>query len=129
MHAIALTAGKLPHLLLLVGPLEVERGVISAAIFLARAQLKLFVAGYTDTVGSHSANQSLSNNRARSIAQWYRQNGLRIPIYYQGFGEEVLAKPTPDETDEPANRRALYILSSQQPATSESLPRSKWRRL
>ncbi len=92
-------------------------------------QLKLFVAGYTDTVGSHGSNQNLSSNRARAIAQWYRQNGLRIPIYYQGFGEEVLAKPTPDETDEPANRRALYILSSQQPATSESLPRSKWRRL
>ena len=35
-----------------------------------------------------------------------------IPIYFQGFGEEVLAKPTPDETDEPLNRRALYILSA-----------------
>jgi outer membrane protein OmpA-like peptidoglycan-associated protein len=92
-------------------------------------QLKLFIAGYTDTVGSHASNQTLSNNRARAIAQWYRQHGLRIPIYFQGFGEEVLAKPTPDETDEPANRRAAYILSSQQPKTNAAIPRSRWRAL
>jgi outer membrane protein OmpA-like peptidoglycan-associated protein len=78
--------------------------------------LKLFVAGYTDTVGSDGANKTLSNNRARSIASWFRRHGLKIPIFYQGFGEKFLAKPTPDETPEPANRRALYILSSQKPS-------------
>ena len=88
--------------------------------------LKLYVAGYTDTVGSKGANQRLSNNRARSIAQWLRKKGLKIPIYYQGFGERVLAKQTPDETPEPANRRALYILSSQKPAKGGQLPGDKW---
>ena len=92
-------------------------------------QLKLFVAGYTDTVGSDGDNQRLSNNRARSIASWFRRKGLKVPIYYQGFGEKVLAKKTPDNTPEPINRRAVYVLASQQPATSETLPKQNWARL
>ncbi len=88
--------------------------------------LKLYVAGYTDTVGSKSANVRLSKNRARSIAAWFRKKGLRIPIFYQGFGESVLAKSTPDETPEPANRRALYILSSQTPTKGGQIPKDNW---
>ena len=91
--------------------------------------LKLYIAGYTDTVGSKAANQTLSQNRARSIAAWFRKNGLKIPIFYQGFGEEVLAKATPDETDEQANRRAVYILSSQIPSKSGQIPKQNWSAL
>lgn len=90
--------------------------------------LKLFVAGYTDSVGSKSSNIELSNRRARAIAAWFRGKGLKIPIYYQGFGEEAQAVPTPDETEEPRNRRALYILSSQVP-TGESVPSKSWKPL
>lgn len=92
-------------------------------------QLKLFVAGYTDTVGSKQHNQRLSTNRARSIATWFRRKGLRIPIYYQGFGEEVLKVDTPDETDEARNRRALYLLASQRPPQGRELPRDAWTAL
>jgi outer membrane protein OmpA-like peptidoglycan-associated protein len=91
--------------------------------------IRLYVAGYTDTVGSKEANRTLSQSRARAIAGWYAKSGLRIPIFYQGFGEDALAKPTPDETAEQANRRALYILSGQVPATSTSLPRGSWTKL
>ncbi|MBM4376441.1 MAG: OmpA family protein [Deltaproteobacteria bacterium] len=91
--------------------------------------IRLYVAGYTDTVGSKEANRTLSQSRARAIAGWYAKSGLRIPIFYQGFGEEVLAKPTADETAEQANRRALYILSGQIPASSPSLPRANWTKL
>jgi len=92
-------------------------------------QLKLFIAGYTDTVGSTGDNQRLSDNRARSIARWFRRKGLKVPISYQGFGEKVLAKQTPDNTPEPTNRRAVYVLASQQPAVSETLPKQNWVRL
>lgn len=95
----------------------------------AALSLRLYIAGYTDTVGSKGSNQTLSNNRARSIASWFRKNGIRIPVYYQGFGEEVLAKPTPDETDEQANRRALYVLSSQTPSKSYHLPKQNWKQV
>ena len=90
-------------------------------------QVKLFVAGYTDTVGPKEHNQKLSEARAHSIAAWFRSKGLRIPIYYQGFGEDALAKQTPDETPEQANRRALYLLASQRPAPSHDLPRDAWK--
>lgn len=89
---------------------------------------RLYVAGYTDTVGSESDNRELSRRRARAIAAWFDDNGLDIPIFYQGFGEEVLAEPTPDETAEAANRRALYILASQ-PPTGSAIPDDDWKEL
>ncbi|MCB9729341.1 MAG: OmpA family protein [Deltaproteobacteria bacterium] len=90
--------------------------------------LKLYVGGYTDTVGSRASNQGLSTRRARAIAAWFRSHGLSTPIHYQGFGEDVLARPTPDETPEAANRRAIYILASQ-PPTGSSVPRGDWQAL
>lgn len=90
--------------------------------------MRLYVAGYTDTVGSKESNRVLSANRARAIAGWYAKNGLRIPIFFQGFGEDALAKPTPDETAEQANRRALYILAGQTPSTTTNLPKANWAR-
>lgn len=91
-------------------------------------QLKLFIAGYTDTVGDKASNRALSNSRAASIAAWFRKRGLRIPVYYAGYGEDVLAVQTPDETEEQKNRRAKYILSSHTPSGPE-LPRNEWRPL
>jgi outer membrane protein OmpA-like peptidoglycan-associated protein len=91
-------------------------------------QLKLFIAGYTDTVGDKASNRALSHARAASIAAWFRKRGLKIPIYYAGFGEDVLAVQTPDETEEQKNRRAIYILSSHTPSGPE-VPRNEWRPL
>ena len=92
-------------------------------------QVQLFVAGYTDTVGPPASNLELSRRRARSIAAWFRKRGFRHPVHYQGFGETVLARPTPDETPDPVNRRALYVLAAQPPPTSVHLPKSDWTRL
>jgi len=92
-------------------------------------KLQLYISGYTDTVGSESSNLELSHKRARAIGEWFRENGLEIPIYYQGFGENVLAVETPDETKEKANRRAIYILGNARPPTSGEIPRSNWQRL
>ena len=72
--------------------------------------VKLFIAGYTDTVGTPADNRKLSLERARAIAAWFRDRGLPLPIEYAGFGEEVLRVKTPDETDNAANRRADYIV-------------------
>ena len=91
--------------------------------------MNLYVAGYTDTVGDPYANQQLSNLRAASISAWFRDNGFTGDVFYQGFGEEVLAVPTPDSTDEQANRRALYVLAAETPPISEALPRSGWQKL
>jgi outer membrane protein OmpA-like peptidoglycan-associated protein len=92
-------------------------------------EIQLYIAGYTDTVGSKSANLDLSEQRARSIAAWFRKKGVSAPIYYQGFGEDVLAVATPDETREARNRRAIYVLSAGPPGTSDVIPRANWKRL
>lgn len=92
-------------------------------------ELQLYISGYTDTVGSKSSNRKLSRKRARAIGQWFRENGLDISIYYQGFGEDVLAVQTPDDTKKKANRRAIYILGNARPPTSGEIPRSNWKPL
>jgi len=92
-------------------------------------KLQLYVAGYTDTVGSRGSNRELSEKRARSIATYFRHKGLKIPVFYQGFGEDALAIQTPDETKESRNRRAVYVLSASAPAMQKSIPRASWKRL
>ena len=73
-------------------------------------KMQLYVAGHTDTVGTSASNRKLSLARAHAIAAYFRAKGLSIPIAYAGFGEDVPAVKTPDETDERANRRADYVL-------------------
>ena len=92
-------------------------------------EVRLYVAGYTDTVGAAAGNQALSERRARAIATWFRNRGFTGAVQYQGFGESVLAEPTADEVDHAANRRALYILAAQTPPISTALPRSAWKAL
>ncbi len=92
-------------------------------------QVRLYIGGYTDTVGDRGDNQALSNRRAKAIAGAFRNKGFTGPIYYQGFGEDGLAIATEDGVDEIANRRAVYILASRPPAPSSALPRAAWKAL
>ena len=55
------------------------------------------------------------NQRAKAIADWLRGHGYDAPIYYYGFGESLLAVKTGDGVDESANRRVLYIVTSDVP--------------
>ncbi len=91
-------------------------------------QPQLYVAGCTDTVGSNGDNATLSMNRARSIARWFRRHGVPIPIQFAGFGEDVLAVSTPDNTSEERNRRAIYTLSNGLPTTGGKA-NVNWKRL
>jgi outer membrane protein OmpA-like peptidoglycan-associated protein len=91
--------------------------------------LRLYIAGYTDTVAGREYNLKLSRRRARAIARHFRRLGLRLPIFYQGFGEDVLAVATPDETPEARNRRAIYLLANHTPEISKHFPRADWRPL
>ncbi len=92
-------------------------------------QCKLYIAGYTDTVGDQGSNQTLSLNRAKAIAKYFQDQGFEFPIYYQGFGESVLAVPTGDNVDELANRRAVYVIAADTPPASKDIPRASWTRL
>jgi outer membrane protein OmpA-like peptidoglycan-associated protein len=91
--------------------------------------IKLFIAGHTDTQGNPTYNRELSMRRARAIAGYFRKRGLRIPIFFEGFGEGSLKVATPDETDEVRNRRVDYILSVEAPALRSTGFAAAWKGL
>ncbi len=94
--------------------LEVIRTALETYKDLGRIQL--FIAGHTDTVGKPAYNLELSRRRAQAIARWFVENGVGVKVAYFGFGESKLLVPTPDNTDEPRNRRVDYILSVEIPS-------------
>lgn len=89
-------------------------------------QPKLYVGGHTDTVGGHSENLTLSRNRARSIAGYYRQHGFKLPVFFVGFGERQPRVKTADGVDEARNRRADYTLALESPPLPSAL---SWQKL
>ncbi len=93
------------------------------------ADVKLYLVGHTDTVGSSESNRTLSLNRARSIGSYFRKKGVRVPVFYEGYGEQALLVGTGDEKDEPKNRRAQYILSVEPPSLGNAPFPPNWRKL
>jgi outer membrane protein OmpA-like peptidoglycan-associated protein len=93
------------------------------------ASLRLYILGHTDTVGATEANRELSLQRARSIAAYFRKRGVRLPIFYEGFGEQAPRVVTPDETAEAANRRAEYIIAVEDPVLTHAPFTPRWRKL
>ena len=64
------------------------------------------VIGHTDTVGSDQDNETLSAQRAQAIADQLTRWGVQaVSLESTGRGERELLVPTPDDVDEPRNRR------------------------
>jgi outer membrane protein OmpA-like peptidoglycan-associated protein len=66
------------------------------------------VYGFTDTTGSATYNQTLSEQRARAVADYLAFKGVaRSRLATQGYGESAtyLRVATGDNVDEPLNRR------------------------
>ncbi|WP_299195597.1 OmpA family protein [uncultured Erythrobacter sp.] len=66
------------------------------------------VYGFTDTTGSDALNQRLSEQRARSVADYLAARGVaRARLETRGYGEsyDYLRVKTADGVDEPLNRR------------------------
>jgi outer membrane protein OmpA-like peptidoglycan-associated protein len=115
------------------GKLDKTYKDIQAALFkyagISGVDIKLYIAGHTDTVAAKDYNRGLSLARAKSIGQYLRGKGLKIPIYFEGFGEEALKVQTPDDTDEQQNRRADYFITIGPPTVSNSTFSPKWQKL
>jgi outer membrane protein OmpA-like peptidoglycan-associated protein len=111
--------------------LDKSYGLIREAVskYGSLAELKLYVAGHTDTVAAKDYNRTLSLNRARAIGQYFKKKGLSIPVFAEGFGEEALKVPTPDDTDEQQNRRADYFISIDPPTVTNATFVPKWQKL
>ena len=64
------------------------------------------VYGHTDTVGSTTSNQRLSEERARAVTNYLASRGVASSrMRWQGFGETQLKVSTGDNVNEPLNRR------------------------
>jgi outer membrane protein OmpA-like peptidoglycan-associated protein len=81
-----------------------------------KLDVRVYVAGHTDTVGGSDDNRKLSAARAKAIAAWYRDRGLPLPLYFAGFGEDQPKVKTGDNVDEARNRRADYVVGVEEPA-------------
>jgi MYXO-CTERM domain-containing protein len=89
---------------------------------------RLYIVGYTDTVGNPAYNEKLSRMRAKAIAEYFRDHGFWAAIYYNGMGERGLRVETGDNVDEVRNRRALYLIGVQDPAAGGQIP-ARWTKL
>jgi len=64
------------------------------------------IAGHTDSDGSESLNQDLSERRAKSVIDWLVNNGIeRARLEAAGFGEARPAAPNDTESGKALNRR------------------------
>lgn len=94
----------------------------------ANVTVKLYIVGYTDTVGPGPSNDELSKNRAKAIAKYFHDKGFWAEIHYGGMGERSLRVETGDNIDEARNRRAMYLMSPNTPNAGGQIP-SKWTKL
>ena len=69
------------------------------------------IEGHTDTVGTKTANLSLSQQRAAAVASYLEHTYAITPSRLQpvGMGEQGLLVPTPPQTPNAANRRVEVI--------------------
>jgi outer membrane protein OmpA-like peptidoglycan-associated protein len=76
-----------------------------------RAGGEIVVIGHTDTVGKAEANDALSLQRARAVANLLVGKGFSSDLVTAiGRGERELAVPTADEVAEPRNRRVEVLI-------------------
>jgi MYXO-CTERM domain-containing protein len=94
---------------------EKAKAAVGSALAGGGYVAKLYISGYTDTVGQPGKNQVLSEQRAKAIADYFYQKGVWSEIYYTGMGERGLKVATGDSVDEEKNRRAVYVISFQPP--------------
>jgi len=81
-------------------------------------KLKLEIRSHTDSKGSNSTNQKLSEKRAKATRKWLIQNGIDPDrLTAKGFGETQIINECLDgvecsEEDHFANRRSEFVVTS-----------------
>jgi outer membrane protein OmpA-like peptidoglycan-associated protein len=85
-----------------------------AGILLAYPDLRLEVDGHTDSVGSDSYNQQLSEKRAATVRDYLVQQGIPISIVtVQGFGKTQPVASNATSAGRQQNRRVELVVSGE----------------
>ena len=83
-----------------------------AGILLAYPGLNIEVGGYTDNVGGDAMNQTLSENRARSVRDYLVNQGVTsTSITSKGFGETLPVSTNDTSNGRQQNRRVELVVS------------------
>ena len=90
-----------------------------AQTLVAYPQTMIDIYGHTDSTGSDAYNQTLSENRARAVADYLSAHGVQsVRMATRGYGEsQLLVNPERSEADRQANRRVEIRIV---PATAQS---------
>ena len=91
------------------------QAVVTEAVKTAQSNgiVKVLITGHTDTVGSHSYNQGLSERRAQSVKDEMVRQGMAgdsIATVGKSFDDPLV--PTGPGVREPQNRRAVIELGA-----------------
>jgi outer membrane protein OmpA-like peptidoglycan-associated protein len=85
-----------------------------AGIFLAYPDLRLEVDGHTDSVGSDSYNQQLSEKRAASVRDYLTQQGIPTSsVVIEGFGKTQPVASNATAAGRRQNRRVELVVSGE----------------
>jgi outer membrane protein OmpA-like peptidoglycan-associated protein len=85
-----------------------------AGILLAYPSLNIEVGGYTDNVGGDAMNQTLSENRARSVRDYLVQQGVsRNSVSSRGFGNSLPVSSNDNSAGRQQNRRVELLVSGE----------------
>jgi outer membrane protein OmpA-like peptidoglycan-associated protein len=69
------------------------------------------ISGHTDNVGADQANQTLSENRAKSVYQYLISNGISAArLVYKGYGKTQPIAPNVTDEDKALNRRTEFMI-------------------
>lgn len=95
----------------------------AASEFQRTGSAEISVRGHTDTSGSASFNQTLSERREQAVTDELVRLGVPADaITGQAFGETDLAVPTPDGVREAQNRRVEINVEQPAPVVAEPAP-------
>ena len=85
-----------------------------AGILLAYPGLNIEVGGYTDNVGGDAMNQTLSENRARSVRDYLVQEGVSSQsVSSRGFGNSLPVSSNDNSAGRQQNRRVELLVSGE----------------
>ncbi|MEL6290108.1 MAG: OmpA family protein [Pseudomonadota bacterium] len=91
---------------------ERSKPLLERLVFVARRcpETQVEIAGHTDNRGRSSYNEKLSMRRARSVAQFLRENGISADrLSARGYGEERPIASNATDTGRARNRRIEFV--------------------
>ncbi len=76
-------------------------------------KIRCTIEGHTDNIGTEEDNQTLSENRAKAVAEYIMKNRIRQDrIQYKGYGAKNPVADNNTEEGRKKNRRTVFKIDS-----------------